>query len=313
MRPRGLVEEADKMLRAHGFRSVVNDASPDSCFDIVAKSCDTSVIIKVVDELSDVPRNHISELHAISSWIAATPLILAEKVEGQELDDDAVYYKNGIYAVSLGALERTLEGDPPLVEVFPAGCFVYIDGELVRKRREELGLSVGELARLVGVSRMTIYSYEKGRKRTTPSIAYRLAYVLGAPIVIPMNPLAPRGESQYQAQEPVSLVRDLPRKGLLRLVARVLRKLKLMIMAFFNAPFEIMARHEDLKLVMNVVCNCDYDGAKIKTTKAFTEVMELNHLVVRPEGYECPEDVPSIGVEELKNMRKPEELAKLFT
>jgi len=313
MRPRGLVEEADKMLRAHGFRSVVNDASPDSCFNLVAKNEETSIIIKAVEELSDVPRNHISELYAISSWIAATPLILAEKIEGQELDDDAVYYRNGIYAISLGALERTLEGDPPLVEVFPAGCFVYIDGELVRKRREELGLSVGELARLVGVSRMTIYSYEKRRKRTTPGIAYRLAYVLGAPIVIPMNPLAPREDEQYSASGPFNLVRDLPKKGLLRLVARALKKLKLMIMAFFNAPFEMMARHEDLKLVMNVVQECDYDDAKIRTTKAFTEVMELNHLVVRPEGYECPEDVPSIDVEELKNMRKPEELAKLFT
>ncbi len=308
MRPGSLVEEITRVLRAHGFKTMM-EAAQSSCFNVVAKRGEKSLIIRAAREVEEVPKEHISELCAISNWIMATPLLVAERSGGEELDDDAIYYKNGIYAVSPGALERTLEGDPPIVEVFPSGCFVYINGELVKKRREELGLSIGELARMVGVSRMTIYSYEKGCKRTTPGIAYRLEHVLGIPIVIPLDPL--RKQDERRQAVPCDSMRP-PRRGLLGLVARLLRKLKLMIMALFCAPFEMMARHGDVKLVINVVQKYDYDGAKIRSAKAFTEVMELGHLVVRPEEYECPEGVLSIAVGDLKNMRRPEDLVRLL-
>ncbi|RLI06853.1 hypothetical protein DRO32_04950 [Candidatus Bathyarchaeota archaeon] len=313
MTPEPIVEKVEKLLRSHGLQYAFSESPRDACFNVVAKGGGVSLIMRALEDLSEARRSQVEELCAISDWVAATPLIVAERMGDEELDDDAVYLRDGVYAVSPGALERSLEGDPPLVEVSTVGCFVYINGELVRRRREELGLSVGELARLAGVSRMTIYSYERGRRRTTPSIAYRLEYVLGVPIVIPMNPLAPRPSERYSAPAAKVLVKGLPRKGLLRMVFRLLRRLKLMIMAFFNAPFEVMARYGDFKMAVNVVHGRDYDDTRIRATREFAEVMDLNHLVVGPEGYECPHDVQSICVGELRNMRDPRELADLFT
>ena len=75
----------------------------------------------------------------------------------------------------------------------------------------------------------------------------------------------------------------------------------------------MMVKHEDMKVAVNIVHGGDYDEGRIRATRDFAEVMELNQLVVGPEGYECPHDVPSVCVKELKNMRSPRDFTKLFT
>ena len=313
MKQRRLINEAESVLRRHGFRSATAPPALDFCFNIVASCGGTSLVIKAVNDLNEVPREQVEELCAISKWARARPMFLAERRGDEELDEDAVYLKDGIYALSIEAFKRTLEGDPPLVEVGPTGCFVYLDGDLLRKRREELGLSVGELARLVGVSRMTIYSYEKGRKRTSPSVAYRLEYVLGVPLVIPINAFEAREDETYEAPEAYGRERgELPRRGLLGAVMRLVRRLRLVAMALAEAPFEMMVRHGEVRAVMNVIHHDDYDKARIMFTRQFTDITGLSHLVVRPEDYECPSSVPSISLRELESIRSPEELAKVL-
>ena len=271
------------------------------------------MIIKAAPDAAEVSKEDVEELKAISGWASASPLLIAERIGEEELDEDAIYVRNGVYAVSIEAFERSLEGDPPLVEVGSTGCFVYIDGEAIRKRREELGLSVGELARLVGVSRMTIYSYERGKRRTSPSVAYMLEYVLGVPLVIPINPLDASGRERREEVERGSLYRYLP-TGILRTVARLLSRLKLKVRAFSRAPFDIMVRcdGEMLKVALNVIYAGDYDENRIEATKAFAELTGFNHLVVGPAEYEGPGNVVSIRIDELRSMRKPRDFVKLF-
>ena len=309
-----LIRCAERALRRHGLELAVNRFPPDRCFDLAARGRSISVVVKTAYDMLEVPRRQLDELYAISNWISATPLVLAERMGDEKLDNDAVYVRGGIYAVSLTALKRSFEGDPPLVEVGPAGCYVYINGEALKRRREELGLSVGELARLVGVSRMTIYSYERGRRRTTPDVAYRLEYVLGIPIVIPVDPLRHRPSSErYSA--PRNPVARAIEEGLLGLVARLLSRLKLAVRALSHAPFDMMVKHdgEMIRAAINVVDKEDYDEERINSTRKFAELMGLNHLVVRKSGCKRPKDVASVDVDELRSLRRPEEFAQLLS
>jgi len=314
MKTEELIRCAERALKRHGLALVVNRFPSDRCFDLAAKGEGMSIVVKTAYDMLDVPRRQLEELCAISNWASATPLILAERAGEDKLDNDAVYVRGGVYAVSLTALRRSLEGDPPLVEVGPAGCYVYIDGEAMKEKREKLGLSVGELARLVGVSRMTIYSYERGRRRTTPDVAYRLEYVLGIPIVVPIDPLRHRPN----AEQPPALENLMARafgRGVLGLVAKLLSKLKLIVRALFHAPFDMLVKHEEemIKVALNVIDEKNYDERRINSTRRFAELMGLDHLVVRTSGCKRPEDAVSVAIDELKNIRRPEDFAKLLT
>jgi len=305
---------AERALKNHGFELAVNRLPSDRCFDLAAKGEGMSIVLKTAYDMLEVPREHLEELCAISNWASATPLILAERIGDEKLDDDAVYVRGGVYAVSLTALTRSLEGDPPLVEVGPAGCYVYIDGDAMKKKREKLGLSVGELARLVGVSRMTIYSYERGRRRTTPDVAYKLEYVLGIPIVIPIDPLRYRPSTERPPARDRSIARAIGR-DVLSLVAKLLSKLKLAVRTLSHAPFDMLVKHdgEMVKVALNIVDKEGYDERRIDSTREFAELMGLNHLIVRTSGCKHLKDMASIGIDELKSLRKPEEFAKLLT
>lgn len=52
----------------------------------------------------------------------------------------------------------------------------------VRELREETGLSQGQLAATVGVSRQSVNSIERGRTVPTLELALRLAIVLNCPV-----------------------------------------------------------------------------------------------------------------------------------
>lgn len=57
----------------------------------------------------------------------------------------------------------------------PVRCVMRIDPDLVRRLRDERGLSVNKLARMSGVSVDVITSIEDGRYRGSPDCARKLA------------------------------------------------------------------------------------------------------------------------------------------
>lgn len=62
------------------------------------------------------------------------------------------------------------------------GAGPILVGELIRKRREAVRMSVAQLAKRIGVSRNTITNYESGRTEPTASHLITIAKALGCPI-----------------------------------------------------------------------------------------------------------------------------------
>jgi len=100
------------------------------------------------------------------------------------LEDDTVYSRYNILTITLKTLEATaLHGMHPLVEAGPGGYYVGLDGKEIRERRQKLGLSTGKLADMIGISRRTLYGYEKDKAKASVSVAYNLEWILGVPLV----------------------------------------------------------------------------------------------------------------------------------
>ena len=114
------------------------------------------------------------------------------------LRDDTVYTRHSVFVVSEKTLHNSIVNSAfPLIFASPGGCLVEVDAQKVSMRRRDLGLSVGRLAGLVGVSPRTLCGYEHGESRASVSNAYKLAQTLGVAVAKPINELR-RTEKQHQ-------------------------------------------------------------------------------------------------------------------
>ncbi|MEB3846394.1 MAG: helix-turn-helix domain-containing protein [Desulfurococcales archaeon] len=160
-------------------------------------------LIKVTADASEVPRAEINELTSLSASMGASPLMIAEKREGEELLPGVAYEKGGVNLVSPETVEGVLSRRDPVYVYESRDSFkVKVNPERLRERRLASGLSLGDLASYLGTSRKAVYEYERGRLDPTIEKAQALIRLLGEDIVEeydifegPRQPPKPRRET----------------------------------------------------------------------------------------------------------------------
>ena len=199
-------------------------------FDLIAKKGDTLVTIKVVSHIDSITADTAWDLNLIARCLEATPLIIGERARDTDLERGVVYIRYGLFAISPETLyDYLVEGNSPMVYASPGGLYVKIKGDLLREMRERSGMSLGDLASHLGVSRRTISKYESGMG-TTLEIAIRLEEVFNAPLVETNDLIGYHSPEPVKPPEPVSvdILSDLERIGM-------------EIYAMRQAPFQALA------------------------------------------------------------------------
>lgn len=159
-------------------------------FDLIARRNDELLVIKGVVHIDSMSEEIAHELAAIAHFLKGKPLVVGEKARDAELERGAVYLRYGIVSTSAVTLyDFFVEEVPPLVYAQPGGLYVNINGDLLRELREEQGMSLGDLASALGVSRRTISKYESGMG-TTLDIAFRMEEIFDIALVEAIDPLA---------------------------------------------------------------------------------------------------------------------------
>jgi len=152
-------------------------------FDLIARNNGILLVIKVVAHIDSVSEEVAFDLELISRLLGGIPLIVGERARDAELERGAVYVRYGIYAVSPATLyDYFVEKIPPLVYASPGGLYVNINGDILRDLREKRNMSLGDLGKILGVSRRTISKYEGGMG-TTLDIAIRIEELFDEGIV----------------------------------------------------------------------------------------------------------------------------------
>ena len=171
--------------------------SRPSCFDFAAKKDDKTILVKVNSDVDTFSAQSARELKVIAGRVFAASLLISQQTHGKPLEDDTVYSRNGIFVVTEKTIRNiALKTTNPLIYAGPGGYSVEVDGELVERRRKELGLSIGKLAVMIGVSRRTLYGYERGMAKASVKSAYKLAETLGVPVAKPINVLERKRKHQ---------------------------------------------------------------------------------------------------------------------
>jgi len=182
------IDNVENTLIDGGFTVSKRCLEDKICFNLAAKKDYQLLLVKCVENLLTVRKQAVSELKMISHHLVATPIIIALNNSGGRMGDDAMYKRHGVSAITNKTLfDAITHSRLPIVEAKPGGFYVQLDGESIRSNRSMLNLSMGDLAKLVGISRGTIYGYEKGLIKASVEIALKLEATLGIPLVQPIN------------------------------------------------------------------------------------------------------------------------------
>ncbi len=201
-----LLEDTLNILRRAGFvvESITYPKNKRS-IDIVGTYHGKKAIVKVSIDCSRITRVEIEDLRKASIAYEASPLIVAEAHRRQRIEDDVVYVRKDITVVNNTTLEQyIIHGEKPLVANIQGSLLVRINPLKFRRRRLELGYTMGETATLLSVSRKTIYEYERGSIYVSLDKAIRIAEIFGEDVLEPFDILSERieGSEKEYMDEP---------------------------------------------------------------------------------------------------------------
>ena len=304
-------ENADSLglaLKEAGFEISQLCCSRPSCFDFAARKGDETVLVKLHSDIDTFSQSDSRELRVIAGRVSAAALVISGKTHLKPLEDDTVYSRYSVYVVT-GRTFKSIacRTGYPLVNAGPGGYFVEVDGALIEKRRKELCLSIGTLAEMVGVSRRTLYGYERCMAKASVSSAYNLAKVLGVPVAKPIDVL------EKARKQRVCLLLKAKRVIAGRaLLQRVFRKFALCdISPVRKAPFDFIMNVPDEECVIVGAVAADGETCLDERTEeilSVSRVINAHPVLITEKREPCRRDVLCVCADELAVMRSPMDL-----
>lgn len=311
MRTPAFLDDVEENMETAGFVVSERCTARPSCFDLAARKEDNVVLIKCSTNLASVSKEKASELKLITHHLSATPLIISERTSKTPMGDDAVYIRHGIQAITPQTLvDAIIHGRHPLVEAKPGGFYVQLDEDAIRKRRLELKLSLGEVASMIGVSRRTIYGYERGLTRASVEVALRLEATLGVPAVVPIelfNKVTKRKKTVFPRTDPEN-------KALNSVVSKF-SKLGFLTAWTKMAPFDFIAWNREGKRIIGGFTERDEEEAekRVREAGSVANVTMCQAIFIGDDARVISYEQTTVRYDEFLEIKGVEELYDLLT
>jgi len=300
----------DTVLKEAGFTVSERCCSRSSCFDFAARKNDALILVKSQLDIDNFSAEDASELKIISQCISAISLLIGEKTREKPLEDDTVYSRYGVSAFTLQTFENILlRKFYPLIHAGPGGYYVEIEGEAIKRHRQKLGLSVGEMAERIGVSRRTLYGYERGMAKASVTVAFNLIYTLGVPIAKPINVFE---EAKNQRKCFILTAKSaLVKNKFLKKIFRKFTRGKLATVKRAPFDFVITIPEEKMKIIGGVANDKESElHRRINEILSVSKVVKAHPILVTDERKYAEEDISCICTEELSKIKNPEDLIR---
>ncbi|NPA47215.1 MAG: transcriptional regulator [Thermococci archaeon] len=300
-----LTDTVERILQVSGFKTARIELR-GGCFDLVASRLFLMLFIKVSPNIDVVTEEQAEDLKRLSSFFKASPLIVGVRTKTGELEEGVVYERFGIHALRPETLYEVLaEGELPAVFAERGGLYVRINGKLLKELREKSGYSVGELAKLVGISRKSVLNYERGETAVSLDVALRLEDVFNEPLAEPIDILTAKVRATLRSEPETPLERE---------VIERLRNLGMGVVKVKRAPFNALSREDEKTILAGI------DRKKTKSTVRKAEMVSEIGRIISSDGIfilertktEVVDDIPLIPKDKLKEVRDADELIELI-
>ncbi len=298
-----LIQEINQLLRVEGFQT--SHVYEQSCFDMIARRKLLLLLMKVLVNIDSVNETHVEEIKKISDVFLASPVLVGMKTRSYPLEEDVVYERHGIPAVSVETFKNIINGEYPEVLADRGGYFVNINGNLLKEFRDEYSLSLKDLADIAHVSRETIYNYENGKVKANIETAMVLEEILNTKITFDIDVFEP-----YQSPEEIPTNKN-----------NDLAKLGFGVVSTNKTPFDALAKVKDRKSAENpLIANMD-KNRNIKTLKKMAVPLKDLSLITSSDSFfviknekfkESIDGIPVIKSWELKEADDTSDFIKMI-
>ena len=299
-----LLQIVHKILEKNGFE-VSKKCDIRSCFDILARREALLLIIKTLVNVDAFSEEHAKELRFLASFLNASPLLVGIRAKGYYLEDGVVYERYSIPTVNPETLDEATSGRYPLVQAYRGGYYVEIDGDVLRKIREERGISLGDIAEKIGVSRRIVLMYEKNETKATLETAVRLEKFLNVPVAKPID--------IFKVPEKV----EIDRRNLEGIYSR-LNSIGFEVYPTKKAPFSAVVK-EDRKSKENIMItkliNRKIEKREVSVIKSISKISLSQAFFVsyRKSFRECINGIPVVKKDELEKIESSDELREVVS
>ena len=318
------IERTRSLLQRAGFYVADTHAIRPTSFDLAGRRDATLLLVKVLKNIDALDSEEADRLIELGRLFPAVGLVIGSTSGATDLEPGVVYMRYGVPIMTEETLQEYVEKAlPPFLFSSPGGIFGRIDGERLRRIREEQRLSLGALASAAGVSRRTIQLYEEGAGAEV-AVIERLEEFLGEAIAQAIDlftvPRPARSDAVASARArgsppsgPPSATGDALRDG----VVRQLDGMGLEVVVTVRAPFDAFSRtpESDPQILLTGVGSLRAAHHRAVVLHGLARVSEGHAMFVVREASSRPSilGLPILSVSELKRHRDRDELLEEIT
>jgi putative transcriptional regulator len=296
--------EALRILHQAGF-SISEVDSEQYCLQLVAKKGDVKLLIKTLENVDSERREAAEELKSLATATSSSPLIIGSRIQCEKLEEGALYERYGVNVVSPETFtEATLKGKLPFVQSKRGGLYFRINGRTLKRLREERKMSLGDLAKRIGVSRKAVYEYETGGMGATLETVARIEEVFNIGLTQGIDIFDWHSTSEPEAKAPSDpAARQLHWK---------LKEIGCKAMGFDYAPIDVHARTVGVSFLTKER-GLDKDlESRVESALELAKLLDMVPVLVTGEGKPNGADIYVLRTEEVKQLKTVKDLEQLL-
>jgi putative transcriptional regulator len=291
-----LINKIVDSLEKKGFQLFLTSG----CFDVAARK-DFIMLIKTLTNVDGLVEEQAKSLKTVSYFVSGYPLVVSERTNHGELNDNIIYSRFQVPVVTPELFDNMIEEKIiPEVKAIKGKHTVVINTSYLRKKREELNLSLEKLSREIGISKKALYEIENQRVNPTLDTVRKLEELLGINLKVPYK------------MEKADRVYIEPKNEFQKKVSLEFSRIGVNNSAVTSASFEIIGK-EKISLITGLSDNTVKIKKVVSQVKGLSSVFSSQGMFVAKKSHEQAIDgVPIVLESELPELESSRELNKLI-
>ncbi|HDH91501.1 MAG TPA: helix-turn-helix domain-containing protein [Candidatus Aenigmarchaeota archaeon] len=262
------------------------------CFDLIAKK-DKTFILKILLNADAFKAEHARSMSNIGYFTGAKPFLICLRSNRTRFLNRVIYQRFSIPSVTPKTFFELVEGKK--VKVAKKGkILVEIDAEKLKRKRQELKLSLAQLSKKVGISKKALYEIENRRKKPLYETAKKLEKILRTSIIKQAN---------FRVEKFVE-----EEKGEIGVLSKKLKELGIENCVVKFSPFEIVGKEKE-SLIAKFVKD-EKSLKEVEKAECVARFFDSKFFVISKK--EIRVQIPSISLSTLQNLESKHEFLNLI-